>query len=171
MNKIKIATGLVLLAAVSFGLFIAASTKTDSYMLQWADNNTITRPQTKNVDNSSVVDSVGYVTGTGSDTTTVFNVLDFMSMAVTLNDTSDDDSTQVRLDVYVAMFNQYRRRATPLFSEFYRIGQFTVTGDTIINIFGCDTPFGQVGYIDAVGGDDNKKVSATEVRIQMIGQR
>ncbi len=173
MNRIKLATGIVLLAAVSFGLFIAAGTQTDSYMLQWADANQTTRPQFKNHNSASVVDSVARIRGLGKDTTCAFIVGDFQSLFVEVNDTSSSDSTAVRLDVYVGVFNQYRRSKTPIFGDCARIGLFTVTTDTVINIFGCDTPFGQVGYIVANGLAANKKAASnyTKVRIQTIGQR
>lgn len=173
MNKIKLATGLVLLAAVSFGLFIAAGTQTESYMLQWADANQTVRPQFKSITSTSVVDSVARIRGLGKDTTCAFVVGDFQTMFVEVNDTSASDSTAVRVDVYVGVKNQYRRSKEPIFGDCARIGLFTVTTDTAINIFGCDTPFGQTGFAIVNGLDANKKAAGnyTKVRIQMIGQR
>lgn len=173
MNRIKIATGLVLLAAASFGLFIAAGTQTESYMLQWADANQTSRPQFKSITSTSVVDTVSRIQGTGKDTSCAFNVSDFQTMFIEVNDTSSSDSTAIRFDVYVGVFNQFRRSKTPIFGDCARIGMFTVTTDTVINIFGCDTPFGQVGYIIANGLGANKKAAGnyTKSRIQMIGQR
>lgn len=173
MNKIKIATGLVLLAAVSFGLFIAAGTQQESYMLQWADASSTVRPQFKSTTSTSVVDTVSRIRGLGKDTSCAFIVGDFQSMFIEVNDTSASDSTAIRYDVYVGVFNQFRRSKTPIFGDCARIGLFTVTTDTVINIFGCDTPFGQVAYIVANGLAANKKASGnyTKSRIQLIGQR
>lgn len=173
MNRIKLATGIVLLAAVSFGLFIAAGTQTESYMLQWADTNQTTRPQFKNNNSTSVVDSVARIRGTGKDTTCAFIVGDFQTMFVEVNDTSSSDSTAIRLDVYAGVFNQYRRSKIPIFGDCARVGIFTVTTDTAINVFDRTTPFGQIGYIVANGLAANKKADSnyTKVRIQMISQR
>lgn len=174
MNKIKIATGLVMLATVAFVFLIAASSgQTESYMLQWADANQTTRPQFKNNNSTSVVDSVARIRGLGKDTTCAFIIGDFQTMFVEVNDTSSSDSTAIRIDVYAGVFNQYRRSKTPIFGDCARVGLFTVTTDTTINIFGCTTPFGQVGYIVANGLAANKKAASnyTKVRIQMISQR
>ena len=173
MNKIKIATGLVLLATVAFVFLIAATSgQTESYMLQWADANQTTRPQFKNI-SSTVVDSVARIRGLGKDTTCAFIIGDFQTMIVEVNDTSASDSTAIRLDVYVGVFNQYRRSKTPIFGDYARVGLFSVTTDTAINIFGCTSPFGQTGYIIANGLAANKKAASnyTKVRIQMISQR
>lgn len=173
MNRIKLATGLVLLATVAFVFLIAASSgQTESYMLQWADANQTVRPQFKNI-SSSVVDSVARIRGLGKDTTCAFIIGDFQTMIVEVNDTSASDSTAIRLDVYVGVFNQYRRSKTPIFGDYARIGLFSVTTDTAINIFGCTSPFGQTGYVIANGLAANKKAASnyTKVRIQMISQR
>lgn len=174
MNKIKIATGLVLLATVAFFFLIAATNvQTESYMLQWADANQTVRPQFKNNNSTSVVDSVARIRGLGKDTTCAFIIGDFQTMIVEVNDTSASDSTAIRLDVYVGVFNQYRRSKTPIFGDYARAGMFSVTTDTAINIFGCTSPFGQTGYIIANGLAANKKAASnyTKVRIQMISQR
>lgn len=173
MNKIKIATGLVILATVAFLFLIAATNvQTESYMLQWADANQTVRPQFKNI-SSTVVDSVARIRGLGKDTTCAFVIGDFQTMIVEVNDTSASDSTAIRLDVYVGVFNQYRRSKTPIFGDYARVGLFSVTTDTAINIFGCTSPFGQTGYIIANGLAANKKAASnyTKVRIQMISQR
>lgn len=173
MNKIKLATGLVLLATVAFVFLIAATNvQTESYMLQWADANQTARPQFKNI-RSTVVDSVARIRGLGKDTTCAFIIGDFQTMIVEVNDTSASDSTAIRLDVYVGVFNQYRPSKTPIFGDYARVGLFSVTTDTAINIFGCTSPFGQTGYIIANGLAANKKAASnyTKVRIQMISQR
>lgn len=172
-NRIKLATGLVLLATVAFVFLIAATNvQTESYMLQWADANQTVRPQFKNI-SSTVVDSVARIRGLGKDTTCAFTIGDFQTMIVEVNDTSASDSTAIRLDVYVGVFNQYRRSKTPIFGDYARVGLFSVTTDTAINIFGCTSPFGQTGYIIANGLAANKKAASnyTKVRIQMISQR
>lgn len=173
-NRIKIATGFVLLATVAFGFLIAAtSTQTESYMLQWADANQTARPQFKSITSTSVVDTVSRIRGLGKDTTCAFIIGDFHTMLVEVNDTSASDSTAIRFDVYVGVKNQFRRSKEPIFGDFARVGMFTVTTDTAINIFGCTTPFGQTGYIVANGLAANKKASGnyTKSRIQMISQR
>lgn len=173
MNKIKLATGIVLLATVSFCFLIAAGGRTESYMLQWADANQTTRPQFKSLTSTSVVDTVARIRGLGKDTTCAFPIGDFQSMYVEVNDTSASDSTAIRVDVYVGVFNQFRPSRTPIFADYARVGMFTVTTDTVINVFGCTTPFGQTGFAIANGLAANKKAASnyTKVRIQMISQK
>ena len=169
-GKLSVAFGF--LAGIA-SVYMLATSETarhvDSYIIQWADTTATTRPQFKNVQSASVVDSLAWITGTGADTTCAFDIYPYMTLWVTLDDTSGDDSTQSVIDFYVAVNNQYRRSKLPVFAEYRRAAQYTVISDTVLNLTHSPIPIGQTGYVTVTGGADNKIESAVKNVLKLSG--
>jgi len=159
------------LLAVALLLFVAAenttSRSTVSYIQLWADAGQVTRPQWKNWNSAAVVDSVGWITGTGTDTTALGELAPYMTLTVEMNDTSNTDSTGSRIDLYTAVNNQYRRNKTPVFGEFRLAASFTASGDTTLNITASPIFIHQYYFFLATGLAGNKKASAVSQKLTL----
>lgn len=141
----------------------------DSYIVQWADASATTRPQIKNVQSASVVDSLKWIKALNVDTTCAFDIYPYMSLFVHLNDTSSSDSVQSVIDFYVSANNQYRRGKLPIFSEYRRAARFVASSDTVFNLTNTPIPIGTSGYFRVAGGGANKKTSFVKNKYTLSG--
>ncbi len=139
-----------------------------SYLMRWQDiGGGQTKPQFKEPNFTTAIDTLSYIIATARDTTAAFEVSPYMSPTIILDDTSaSNDSASIRFVYYSVSDNQIRRKI-PLWQEWAPQDSITVTGQTATRWIITSNPISihKYGVIIAVGQAANTKTGACKSRI------
>lgn len=125
-----------------------------------------------NYNNKSNKDTTGYCVGTATIRTSIFEIGPVATIVATLEDTSASDSASGSLELWGAIKNQFEKDA-PADSKFRLVDTKTGITETSLvwNLHASAYPVFTHWYLKFIGDGDNKKASATKVRIDIGTQR
>ncbi len=142
-----------------------SKTEIKSFMLQWQSSSG-SSPQAGFIFDTSTQDTVGYVVGTGADTSKVFPIHPYQAAAISAQDTSSGGTAvNLRLYLYGASGTQFNY-GIPTFPRFALLDSFDITAETSHDLPWVFQNYGpyQLGFIRAVGQTGNAS-TAVEVKV------